>query len=223
MLVSKGTISKLGLKIDFTWHEAEVNGQVIKLQCDYSGNYCATLTTLATESCNVVFHLTNLLELNHEEEKTKAIKLHRQLCYASKDRLVKLLKDSGCNDKTFLRWQLIVAIILFLALHFFYYTLMTFLTMLSVIMLSTLMILLSILSVIMVSDLWQQLESASELESDLRDIVDWGKKWFVDFNAGKTQLVCFDRSNNNVSIDVKMDGSVLEGKISFLRCWDLLF
>ena len=95
--------------------------------------------------------------------------------------------------------------------------------MLSVIMLSTLMILLSILSVIMVSDLWQQLESASELESDLRDIVDWGKKWFVDFNAGKTQLVCFDRSNNNVSIDVKMDGSVLEGKISFLRCWDLLF
>ena len=26
------------------------------------------------------------------------------------------------------------------------------------------------------SDLWQQLESASELESDLRDIVDWSKK-----------------------------------------------
>ena len=30
------------------------------------------------------------------------------------------------------------------------------------------------------SDLWQQLELASELESDLRDTVDWGKKWFVD-------------------------------------------
>ena len=26
------------------------------------------------------------------------------------------------------------------------------------------------------SDLWQQLELASELESDLRDTVDWGKK-----------------------------------------------
>ena len=35
------------------------------------------------------------------------------------------------------------------------------------------------------SDLWQQLELASELESDLRDTVDWGKKWVVDFNAGK--------------------------------------
>ena len=64
-------------------------------------------------------------------------------------------------------------------------------------------------------DLWQQLELASELESDLRDTVDWGKKWLVDFNAGKTQLVSFDRSNNNGSIDVKMDGVVLEEKSSF--------
>ena len=39
------------------------------------------------------------------------------------------------------------------------------------------------------SDLWQQLELVSELESDLRDTVDWGRKWLVDFNAGKTQLV----------------------------------
>ena len=64
-------------------------------------------------------------------------------------------------------------------------------------------------------DLWQQLELASELESVLRDTVDWGKKWLVDFNAGKTQLVSFDWSNNSGSIDVKMDGSVLEEKSSF--------
>ena len=56
---------------------------------------------------------------------------------------------------------------------------------------------------------------ASELESDLRETVDWGKKWLVDFNAGKIQLDLFDRSNNNSSIDVKMDGSVLEEKSSF--------
>ena len=42
-----------------------------------------------------------------------------------------------------------------------------------------------------------------------------GKKWLVDFNAGKTQLVSFDRSNNNGSIDVKMGGSILEEKSSF--------
>ena len=45
--------------------------------------------------------------------------------------------------------------------------------------------------------------------------MDWGKKWLVNFNAGKTQLVLFDRSNNNSSVDVKMDGSVLEEKSSF--------
>ena len=65
------------------------------------------------------------------------------------------------------------------------------------------------------SDLWQQLELASELESDLRDTVDQGKKQLPDFNAGKTELVSFDCSNNNGSIDVKIDGSFLEEKSSF--------
>ena len=64
------------------------------------------------------------------------------------------------------------------------------------------------------SDLWQQLELASELESDPQDTVDWGRKWLVDFNAGKTQLVSFDRSKNIGAIDVKMDGSVLVEKTS---------
>ena len=56
------------------------------------------------------------------------------------------------------------------------------------------------------SDLWQQLELPSELESDIRDTADWSRKWLVDFNAGKTQLVAFDRSNSTGSID----GSVLK-------------
>ena len=33
------------------------------------------------------------------------------------------------------------------------------------------------------SDLWQQLKLAFKLESDLRDILDWGRKWLVDSNA----------------------------------------
>ena len=45
--------------------------------------------------------------------------------------------------------------------------------------------------------------------------MDWGRKWLVDFNAGKTQLILFDWSNNTGAIDVKMDGSVLEEKSSF--------
>ena len=65
------------------------------------------------------------------------------------------------------------------------------------------------------SDLWQQLELASELKSDLRDTVDWGEKCLVDFNPGKTQLISFHWSNNNGSVDLKMDGSVLGEESSF--------
>ena len=36
------------------------------------------------------------------------------------------------------------------------------------------------------SNQWQQPELTSELEFDLRDTVDWGKKWLVDFNDGRT-------------------------------------
>ena len=65
------------------------------------------------------------------------------------------------------------------------------------------------------SDLWQQLELASELESDLRDTVHWGRKWLVDFNAGKTQLVSFGWSNNTGAIDVKMEWVCSCGKTIF--------
>ena len=44
--------------------------------------------------------------------------------------------------------------------------------------------------------------------------MDRSRKWLVGFNAGKTQLVLFDQSDNTGSIDVKMDGSVLEEKLS---------
>ena len=45
--------------------------------------------------------------------------------------------------------------------------------------------------------------------------MDQGRKWLVDFNTGKTQLVSFVWSNNTGTINVKMDGSALEGKSSF--------
>ena len=40
--------------------------------------------------------------------------------------------------------------------------------------------------------------------------MNWHKKWLDDFNAGKTQLVSLDQSNNTGSIDLKTDGSVLK-------------
>ena len=102
---------------------------------------------------------------------------------------------------------------LFLVLHFSYDTVMTFL-MLSVILLSMLMILLSTLSVI--SHLICGINWNWLLDLNLiHETLDWGRKWIVDFNAGKTQVVSFDWFNNTSAINVKMDGSVLEEKSSF--------
>ena len=90
-------------------------------------------------------------------------------------------------------------------LHFPYYILMTFLMILSVILRSMLMILLSIPSVI------QHLICSNNLNWLLNLNLIYEKL----FSARKTQLVSIDQSNNNSSIDVKMDGSVLEENSSF--------
>ena len=101
----------------------------------------------------------------------------------------------------------------FLVLLFSYSTLMTFLMMLSVILISMLMVLLSIVSVIRQLIIGNNLNWILNL-SLIYETLGWGKKWLVDFSAGKTRLVLFYQSNNNGSINVKMDGSVLEEKSS---------
>ena len=101
----------------------------------------------------------------------------------------------------------------FLALHFSYYTLMTFLTTLSIILLSMLMIILSSPSLIknLICNNLNWLMNLNLIYHTL-----WtSKKWLVDFSAGEIQQALFDRSNNNGSIDVKTDWSVLEEKSSF--------
>ena len=57
-------------------------------------------------------------------------------------------------------------------------------------------------------------DQASDLCHQL-DTVDWGRKWLVDFKAGKRQPVLFDWSNNSGAIDVRTNGSVLEETSSF--------
>ena len=88
--------------------------------------------------------------------------------------------------------------------------------MLSVILLSMLMILLSILSVMrhLICGNYQNWLLNLNL---IYETLDWSRKWLVDFNARKAQLVLFDWSNNigASAIDLKMGGSVLEEKSSF--------
>ena len=61
------------------------------------------------------------------------------------------------------------------------------------------------------TDLWQQLELASEIECDLQDRK---FKWLVGFNNGKTELVLFDLSNKTGATDAKVDEFILEERSS---------
>ena len=47
------------------------------------------------------------------------------------------------------------------------------------------------------------------------ETLDWGRKWLVDLNFEKIQLVLFDWFNNTGAIIGKMNGSVPEEKSSF--------
>ena len=53
-----------------------------------------------------------------------------------------------------------------------------------------------------------------ELEYDLQDTVDWVGIGLLIPMLENTQLVSFDWSNNNGAVDVKMDGSDFEEKLS---------
>ena len=54
----------------------------------------------------------------------------------------------------------------------------------------------------------------SELKSDRLDTLDWGKKRLVDFNIGKGNIYFFKWSKSSFAIDVKMNGSNLDEKLS---------
>ena len=68
----------------------------------------------------------------------------------------------------------------FLVLHFSYHTLIIYICNIAIYADDT-----TLCSKYDQCDLWEQLELASELESDIWDTVDRDRKWLIDFNAGK--------------------------------------
>ena len=101
----------------------------------------------------------------------------------------------------------------FLVLHFSYYTLMTLLMMLPVLLLSILMILVSSLSVIRPLICGSNYGWLLNLNLTFRNLWGCGRSCFQISVPGK-KLVSFDRSNNTGATDMKVDESVLEEKLS---------
>ena len=65
------------------------------------------------------------------------------------------------------------------------------------------------------TDDFSVVEQAGSLELDLRDIVEWGEKWLVTFNAAKTKLLTVSRSHKAPLAPVSMNDEDLSENDSF--------
>lgn len=102
---------------------------------------------------------------------------------------------------------------LFLVLFFSCYTQSIFLSNTGV-LLSTPMIAISTLNMI-VRLICENILNELPNVSLIFEILDWGRKWFINFNACKTQLFLFDYLNNYGAIDLMMNMPVLHNESTF--------
>ena len=107
LLLSRSAMKKSGMVLDFVNDTVDVLGENIDLECTMSGHYCIPLSNTLLDGdsrfYNIILHTTALKGLKKSEKMKKAVKLHQQFAHCSKERLIKLVKESkNFNDKEFL-------------------------------------------------------------------------------------------------------------------------
>ena len=103
LLLSRPTMTELGMILNTKNHTVEVDGHSYKLQFNPSGHYVIPVSEWTNEDCKIVLHMENLETYTKSEKRQKALKLHRQFAHASKERLLRLLKNGGCTDLEFMK------------------------------------------------------------------------------------------------------------------------
>ena len=106
LLISKQSMKSLGMRLNFGNDTAEVSGKSIPLMCSATGHYYLPLTSWDLEDSNNHFtlHASHIRDIGRAEKLKKAMKLHRQFAHASKEKLIKLVKESKeFNDKEFIK------------------------------------------------------------------------------------------------------------------------
>ena len=103
LLLGRPTMTGLGMIINTKNHTVDVDGRKYQLGISKSGHYTLPVSEYSNENCKVVLHMEELQTRTRSEKERKANKLHRQFAHASKERLLKLLKDGGCTDKEFIK------------------------------------------------------------------------------------------------------------------------
>ena len=96
-------MKSMKMNLDFKNDTIFIDGKNVPLSCTSTGHYVISLTHFDADAGNkIVLHAKNLCQLDKREKKLKAIKLHKQLCHASKEKLVNLVKNSTFKDKEFI-------------------------------------------------------------------------------------------------------------------------
>ena len=94
ILLSKNTLEKAKVKLDFVNDTAEILGTTVGLNETSSGHYCVPIdrdeSTSVESVCAIALH-----ELSEGERRQKLTKIHRQFAHPSAEKLIGLLKNAG--------------------------------------------------------------------------------------------------------------------------------
>ena len=104
LLISKNSMKKIGVVLDFKRDIAIINKQNIDLYCTSTGHYCLPLTScdLDVEVAQIVLHLEKVADMDKKTKLKKARKLHTQFAHPVKEKLVKLVEQAAeFDDKEF--------------------------------------------------------------------------------------------------------------------------
>ena len=103
LLIGLPTMTDLGMVLDTVKHKVAIGDYIQKLEFNEAGHYVIPVSKWTVQNCNVVIdNQQDLTRSSKQEMKRKAVKLHRQFAHASKERLIRLLKDGGCTNSDFL-------------------------------------------------------------------------------------------------------------------------
>ena len=97
LLLSRQAMKQAEMTVDFDTDTAMVLGCKVKLVTSSSGHYCLPITKCILGNdlpTSIVLHATEIKQLTYQEKRIKALKLHRQLSHASKDKLKNWLKKA---------------------------------------------------------------------------------------------------------------------------------
>ena len=75
LLISRNSMKKMKMTLDFTADTANVRGKQIPLSCTTTGHYCIAMTNWDLDYSNVILRTQHLKELTKAEKKKKARKL----------------------------------------------------------------------------------------------------------------------------------------------------